>query len=139
MEIRKAEREDAYSILEIISQLNNPHHKFSLNEIEEEVAKKRYYVATDDGKIIGAMALRIADNAGKIETIASRKKGAGSLLIRFAEEKCKDAGAYKLWCWSLARYNAKGFYEKMGFEESFLLKKQVWGEDCYLFGKVISN
>ena len=36
-------------------------------------------------------------------------------------------------------YNAKGFYEKMKFSETYLLKKQGFGEDCYFFGRVIDT
>ena len=51
----------------------------------------------------------------------------------------KKEGIPKLWCWSLKRYGAEGFYKKMEFEESCLLKRQGFGEDCYFFGKAIDS
>jgi hypothetical protein len=39
----------------------------------------------------------------------------------------------------MERYKVKGFYEKMGFSEEFLLKKQWLGQDCYFFGRVVER
>ena len=50
---------------------------------------------------------------------------------------CRAEGVPKLWCWSMERYQASPFYEKQGFDERHLLRRQFFGEDCWLFGKNI--
>lgn len=107
-----------------------------MNQIHTFVGEGKYFVAVREGGIVGAMSLIIEENSCQIYSIASRQKGAGRAMIQHAEEVCRAERIPKLWCWSLARYNAGGFYEKMGFDEVFLMRRQWFGEDCYIFGKV---
>lgn len=106
-------------------------------EIKKCIDAGQYFVAVEK-EIAGAMILILDENSCQIRAIASGKKGAGRLLVNFAIDKCKKEGIPKLWCWSLARRKAEGFYEKMGFEEKLLMRKQWLGEDCWIFGKVTS-
>jgi len=138
MKIRRAKKEEVNKISKIISVLDTKHYKFSKKDkIKTFIQKKSCYVALEDSKIMGSICLDLSKEACKIYSIVSKKKGCGMLMINKAVELCKKNKVSKLWCWSLIRYKAKGFYDKMGFEEQFLLKKHLYGEDCYIFGKII--
>lgn len=138
MEIRQAVLEDAEKISQIIAVLDTKDYGYSdLGHIDDYIARGMYYVAVDEGEIVGAMALKRVEGSYQIYSIASKKKGAGRTMVEFAIEKCKQESVPKLWCWSMKHYKVEGFYEKMGFEEEFLLKRQWLGGDCYFFGKVI--
>lgn len=104
----------------------------------EKIKPEHYHVAIENKKIIGTIGLKHSAGSMELHIIRSTKKGTGRKLMEFAFQKCKDEKIPKLWCWSLIRYNARGFYEKMGFNEFYLLKDQWYGEDCYFFGKTIT-
>lgn len=108
-----------------------------LKDVHKYIRNRECYLATHNNKIIGTMILRFEDSSCEIYLISSKQKGAGTALVNFAIKQCIANKIPKLWCWSLARYNAKGFYKKMGFKELFLLKKQWHKEDCYFFGREI--
>ncbi|MGR3292555.1 MAG: GNAT family N-acetyltransferase [Candidatus Scalindua sp.] len=102
------------------------------------ISKQWCYIAVESGRVVGVMLLEPTEGSYKINTLVSRQKGTGKLLINWAIDICRKNNIPKLWCWSLARYAADGFYKKMGFTESFLLQKQWDGEDCYFLGKLIN-
>lgn len=139
MKIVPAKADDAAAISGLIVVLDTENYHFSDPEkIAKQIGQGWYYVAVDNDVIVGAMSIEHVEGSLEIYTLTSKLKGTGTKLIEFAQNYCRDHQLPKLWCWSLARYQANGFYEKMGFEERFLLKKQWYGEDCYLFGKVIT-
>jgi N-acetylglutamate synthase-like GNAT family acetyltransferase len=140
MEVLKAKTKDVKKIIEIISMLNTENYNFSeKNKIEEFIKKGLCYVVKDNQDIVGATTLNIEEGACEIYALATNKKVAGTLLIKEVITFCKENKLPKLWCWSLSNYKTKGFYNKMGFKEQFLLKKQCYGEDCYFFGMLIKN
>lgn len=106
--------------------------------------QRLYVVLTMQGSdevVAGAMVLLFDDSSYMIVGIAVHRehqgKGIGTALIDFAESKCRADHAQKLWCWSMCRYEAKPFYERLGFDEAFLMRQQFCGEDCWYFGKTI--
>ncbi|MBN2087938.1 GNAT family N-acetyltransferase [Candidatus Peregrinibacteria bacterium] len=140
IEVIKASKKHIPDIAKINEVLDTPHFCRSNKElIEKNISKEHYFIAVDNKKVLGAMAIILDEGIYEIDSLATsqEKKGIGKMLIDFAVEKCKKEKVPKLWCWSLARYKARGFYKKMGFEEDILLKKHAHGEDCYLFGKII--
>ncbi len=140
MKVIKATKKHILTIASIISVLDTEHYHYSdVTQITKYVQQGWYYLALNENGPIGAMCLEPTEGSYQIDTIASRQKGAGRSLIQFAIQKCKKERVSKLWCWSLTRYHAIGFYKAMGFKERFLLKKQWYGEDCYLFGMAISK
>ncbi|MFA4872370.1 MAG: GNAT family N-acetyltransferase [Patescibacteria group bacterium] len=140
MKILKASKKHIPSIAKIISVLDNEHYHFSdIHHITAHVSKGWYYLALEKNRPVGAMCLEPTEGSYQIYSIASQQKGAGRSLIQFAIQKCKKEKIPKLWCWSLLRYHAVGFYKAMGFKERFLFKKQWYGEDCYIFGKTITQ
>jgi N-acetylglutamate synthase-like GNAT family acetyltransferase len=133
-----AKKEDSQDVANLLKVLNTEKYFFSdRRSIDKYIRRKGCFVAIQNKNIIGAMVLRLSDKSLEISLVSSGKKGAGRALVNFAIQKCIKENMPKIWCWSLKRYGAEGFYKKMGFKERFLLKKQWHGEDCYFFGKEI--
>lgn len=86
------------------------------------------YVAERAGRIVGSFALLVMDNLGHlgapsgiVEDVvvdpAQHGQGIGRQMMRFAIEKCRERGCYKLMPSSNARRErAHAFYEALGFE-----------------------
>jgi GNAT superfamily N-acetyltransferase len=55
-------------------------------------------------------------------SIVSVQKGAGTAMMSHILQTCKKQGVKKIWGWSLVRYDAKKFYEKINLDEQYLLK-----------------
>ena len=86
------------------------------------------YVAEADGEVVGTFALLIMDNLGHVGTPsgivedvvvapARQGNGIGAQMMRFALERCREKGCYKLVLSSNAkRVRAHAFYEALCFE-----------------------
>ena len=86
------------------------------------------YVAEADGEVVGTFALLVMDNLGHlgapsgiVEDVvvapARQGYGIGAQMMRFALERCRQKGCYKLVLSSNAkRVRAHAFYEQLGFE-----------------------
>jgi GNAT superfamily N-acetyltransferase len=86
------------------------------------------YVAEQDRAIVGTFALLVMDNLGHLGTPsgivedvvvapAQQSKGIGATMMRFAMDRCRQKGCYKLVLSSNAkRTRAHAFYESLGFE-----------------------
>jgi GNAT superfamily N-acetyltransferase len=87
----------------------------------------RVYVAVAGGEVVGTFALLIMDNlahrgapSGVVEDVVvrgdRRGRGIGTRMMRFAMERCRQRGCYKLALSSnLVRADAHRFYESLGF------------------------
>ncbi len=138
VEIRKAVLKDVSNVSEIVSILDTDKYRFSdIKAVRSFVSNGWFFVAVENGNMLGVISLEPTEGSYQMTHVVSKRKGFGKLLIKFAIDKYKKEKISKLWGWSLKRYNAKGFYKKVGFDEIFLLKKQWYGEDCYFFGKII--
>jgi len=138
MEIVKATKAHAEKLSVLLRGLDTEEYSFSeVEKITPLIENGNYFVVIEDDEIVGTIALVIVEESCEIDALITSKKGVGKALIDFTVELCKKENVKKLWCWSLKRYNAIGFYDKMGFKEQFLLEKQWCGEDCYIFGRVI--
>jgi len=85
------------------------------------------YVAEEGGAIVGTFALLVLDNLGHggspeglVENVvveASRRgQGIGAAMMRFAMDRCADAGCYKMVLSSnVKREAAHRFYDDLGF------------------------
>lgn len=97
----------------------------------------KVFIALLDGKTVGTFELLIMDNfahqgrpSGIIEDVvvaeAYQGRGIGKEMMRFAVERCKEQGCYKVALSSnLKRAKAHLFYESLGFKRhgySFLLE-----------------
>jgi GNAT superfamily N-acetyltransferase len=86
------------------------------------------FVAEQDHAIVGSFALLVMDNLGHlgapsgiVEDVvvapARQSDGIGAAMMRFAMERCREKGCYKLVLSSNAkRVRAHAFYESLGFE-----------------------
>lgn len=95
----------------------------------EQYPNYKIYVAEKKREIVGTFALLIMDNLAHqgtpsaiVEDVVVQKvwqgKGIGKLMMKFAMEKSKQAGCYKLVLSSnLNRKEAHAFYESLGFEQ----------------------
>lgn len=138
MKIQPAHVENVCEVCELLKALDTEKRTFSDEKINLLFISKEWcHIVVDNGKVVGVMVLEPTEGSYKIYTLVSEKKGAGRLLVNRAVEICRENNIPKLWCWSLVRYSAEGFYKKMGFTESFLLYKQWDGEDCYFLGKLL--
>jgi GNAT superfamily N-acetyltransferase len=85
------------------------------------------YVAEEAGEIVGSFALLVMHNLGHlgapsgivedvVVTPRLQGHGIGRAMMRFAVERCRDKGCYKLMLSSNAkRERAHAFYEALGF------------------------
>jgi GNAT superfamily N-acetyltransferase len=86
------------------------------------------YVAEQDHEIVGSFALLVMDNLGHlgspsgiVEDVvvapARQGNGIGQAMMRFALQRCREKGCYKLMLSSNAkRARAHAFYESLGYE-----------------------
>jgi GNAT superfamily N-acetyltransferase len=89
----------------------------------------RLYVATARGEIVGSFALLIMENlahrgapSGIVEDVVVREdwrgRGVGTRMMRFALERCRHRGCYKLALSShLVRTQAHRFFASLGFSQ----------------------
>lgn len=102
------------------------------------------YVAVSGGEVVGTFALLIMDNlahlaapSGVVEDVVVRgdwqRRGIGRRMMRWARERCRARGCYKLTLSSrLAREAAHRFYAALGFQRhgySFLMELPD-SQDC---------
>lgn len=71
-------------------------------------------------ELTGVVSLFITDEVGQFRKLAilpeAQSNGLGGQLMRYLIDFCKVQKLTHLWC--NARVNAKGFYIKLGFQES---------------------
>ena len=122
------------SLLDLYKQLNPldevPINKFTANSIWKEIEKYniKYYIAKENGEIIGSCYICIIPNLthcgksiGFIENVITdkeyRRKGIGKNIIKKAIEYAKEQNCYKILLQSgNKRTEAHKFYESIGFD-----------------------
>lgn len=145
--IRKASQQDLGAILALYAEPDiDDGHVLDLSDAERIFERmQRYpnyatYVAVLEGEVVGTFALLIMDNlahmgapSGVVEDVVVqarwRGRGVGRRMMRFAMERCREAGCYKLALSSnLKRTRAHRFYESLGFQRhgySFIVPPDV--------------
>jgi GNAT superfamily N-acetyltransferase len=141
--LRQASREDLPEILDIYRELDTDNGSTltsdEANSIFDSIAtypNYKIYVALAENEIVGTFALAVMDNlahmgapSGLIEDVVVKSKwqgkSIGKQMMRFALERCKENGCYKVALSSnKKRLKAHQFYESLGFEKhgySFLM------------------
>jgi GNAT superfamily N-acetyltransferase len=127
-------KEDINGILELYKQLDEDSPCFcdieEANKIWDSFNKYniKYYLAKDDGKIIGSLYIciipdlsRNGKSIGFIENVITdekyRNKGIGKKLMEMAIDYSKENNCYKVILQSGAkRTDAHRFYERLGFD-----------------------
>jgi len=132
--IRKASQQDLGAILALYAEPDiDAGHVLDLSGAQRIYERmQRYpnyatYVAVLEGKVVGTFSLLIMDNlahmgapSGVVEDVVVhsrwRGRGVGRRMMRFAMERCREAGCYKLALSSnRKRADAHRFYESLGF------------------------
>jgi GNAT superfamily N-acetyltransferase len=134
LEIRAATETDLPSILALYVDVEDGGPVLSIEEARSIfVRMKTYpdytiYVAMLDGSIVGTFELLIMDNlahmgapSGVLEDVVVhrdwRGKGVGKQMVRFAMDRCRERGCYKLALSSnLKREAAHRFYDGLSFQ-----------------------
>jgi GNAT superfamily N-acetyltransferase len=134
LEIRAATQTDLPSILALYVEVEDDGRVLSIEQARSIFARiKSYpdykvYVAMLGGSIIGTFALLIMDNlahmgtpSGVVEDVVVQRdwrgKGVGKQMVRFAMDRCRERGCYKLALSSdLKREAAHQFYDGLGFQ-----------------------
>jgi len=141
--IRKAYLSDLESVLELYMRAFDETERLSPVQARQMFRRMAsypdyaLYLATLEGRVVGAFELLIMDNFSKagipsavVEDVAVDPKcqgsGVGKKMMRFAMGKCRKAGCYKLaLSSSRKRVPAHRFYESLGFRKhgySFLVE-----------------
>jgi GNAT superfamily N-acetyltransferase len=133
LEIRAATEADLPSILALYVEVEDDGRVLSIEQARSIYARMRsypdnkVYVAILGGSVVGTFALLIMDNlahmgapSGVVEDVVVqgdwRGKGVGKQMMRFAMDRCRERGCYKLALSSnLKREAAHRFYDGLGF------------------------
>ncbi len=131
LEIRAATEADLPSILALYVEVEDHGRVLSIEQARSIYARMmsypdyKVYVAILGGSIVGTFALLIMDNlmgapSGVVEDVVVqgdwRGKGVGKQMMRFAMDRCRERGCYKLALSSnLKREAAHRFYDGLGF------------------------
>lgn len=134
LQIRAASEADLPSILALYVEVEDDSRVLSIEKARSIFARMqsypdyKVYVAMFGGSIVGTFALLIMDNlahmgapSGVVEDVVVQKdwrgKGVGKQMMRFAMDRCRERGCYKLALSSnLKREVAHGFYDGLGFQ-----------------------
>ncbi|MBI2584067.1 MAG: GNAT family N-acetyltransferase [Candidatus Aenigmarchaeota archaeon] len=139
MQIIRARKKHIKELADIFKALDTPEYKLRENDIRNKLETHKIYIAKTGGECVAAIILDFFEEACEIFAIAVRTahqgQGIGESLVMFAEKIAKKRKCYKMWCWSLDRYNVKDFYIKLGFEQEGFVKRIFFGRDFYIFGK----
>jgi GNAT superfamily N-acetyltransferase len=96
-----------------IEEISGKGFKFLILEDDQEVARARLYILTNDLHV---------EPFGFIEDVYVKEncqgKGYGTKIMNLLIEKAKESGCYKLICTSrFSRSAVHSFYEKLGFKK----------------------
>ncbi len=136
--IRKARITDAKDIQNLINQYaaQNLMLPRSLNEIYDNI--RDFYVAENDGKIVGCGALHVSwEDLAEVKSLAVdeayQKKGIGRKIVEKCLKEAKDLGIKRVFALTLV----PDFFKKIGFNNIHKKKlpQKVWSEciNCIKF------
>jgi GNAT superfamily N-acetyltransferase len=134
--IRPATEADLPAVLHLYQtalkdpQLLAPEQALATFRRMQQYPRYTLYVAEEElGTVVGTFALLIMDNlghfgapSGVVEDVAvlpdRQGRGIGQQMMRFAMDRCREAGCYKLALSSnLRRERTHAFYEALGFQK----------------------
>jgi len=145
LQIRAATEADLQSILDLYVEVEDDNRVLSIEKARSVFTRMqsypdyKVYVAVLGGSVVGTFALLIMDNlahmgapSGVVEDVVVRRdwqrKGLGKQMMRFAMNRCRERGCYKLALSSnLKREAAHRFYDDLGFQRhgySFIVQTE---------------
>jgi amino-acid N-acetyltransferase len=130
--IRKAQIADVKNIQKLLMTFANRGDMLSRSLSELYESLRDFYVAEEDGVILGAAALHIVwEDLAEVRSVAvledSGRKGIGSLLVQACISEAHDLGLRRIFCLTYK----PDFFAKHGFRlvDKSELPHKVWG-DC---------
>ncbi len=136
--LHQATLQDITRILALYEELTEEKQNISSDKAEQvfteikAMPNQEFLVAEKDGLVVGSLFLQIIPNLSHnarpwavlenvIVASQYRRQGIGRLLIKYALDRSREAGCYKVQLLSnKKRREAHQFYHSMGFEESAL-------------------
>lgn len=139
MNTREAAPQDSRVLSQLFSPLYKAELKWSEAKIRENMinGENEYFLGLIENSVEGALSL-VFDNAScELEALAvlHQRQGHGSELLKFAEETARQKECTRIWCYSLALYNAREFYEKNGWKQESFIADFFGGQDCYVYSR----
>lgn len=130
--IRKAQMGDVKDIQKLLTTFANRGDMLSRSLSELYESLRDFYVAVEDGRLLGAAALHIVwDNLAEVRSVAVAedvgRKGVGSQLVQACIAEAREIGLERIFCLT---YKPE-FFSKFGFRlvDKSELPHKVWG-DC---------
>ena len=144
--IRQATTSDIPAVSLIFQSLNIPNNagwyyfcSSDMSYITKIIKHQNAFVVKSNDTICAAFVYRIEENSCEIVSLAvasnHRWQGIWTYIINHLIDICTQRTIPKIRCWSIASLNAVWFYTKMWFEEQYLLRKQFYNQDVWIFGK----
>jgi len=114
----------------------------SAEQMKEWMRHGAYFVAKEGTRILGVTGCSLKHGTCLIMHMVvdkrCRKRGIGSALTLKAIDYAKENGAIKVWLDTTPRLKAAmTLYEKHGFIRCGRLRKHYWGEDVYLYERML--
>lgn len=123
-----------------ILQSSSPIIKYQVSETEESDDKELLFAALDNDRFVGGLYVTYTEDSMYISRIAVeeayRKHGIGKQLMATAEQKARSLGLYSITLGTLD-FQAKAFYELLGFEVVFTKYDDPKGHESYSMIKVL--
>ncbi len=98
-------------------------------------------IAKDGDQIVGYISVIVDTGVAQVEPLMVKTdlkgKGIGTKLLQSAEKKAKDLGVHKIWLETGSDWQAKGFYEKHGYQVRTILPNHTGGREFVLMDKMI--
>lgn len=130
--IRKAQMGDVKDIQKLLTNFANRGDMLSRSLSELYESLRDFYVAVDDGRLLGAAALHIVwDDLAEVRSVAvsedAGRKGTGSILVQACIAEAREIGLRRIFCLTYK----PDFFAKFGFRlvDKSELPHKVWG-DC---------
>ena len=130
--IRKAQIADVKNIQKLLITFANRGDMLSRSLSELYESLRDFYIAVEDGELIGAAALHIVwDDLAEVRSVAvaetAGRKGIGSLLVQACIDDARQLGLKRVFCLTYK----PDFFGKHGFRlvDKAELPHKVWG-DC---------
>jgi GNAT superfamily N-acetyltransferase len=105
------------------------------------VVKKFIFKATEDGKIVGVAIGKYESGVIFIDTIIvmkdKRGQGIGTKIVKKVEKFGKKLGGHKIYLFTMEKWEASRFYQKLGYKKTGDLLHHYLRKDFTIYSKEI--
>jgi len=100
-----------------------------------------YFIATEDGKIVGKIEGKCEAGVVFINSVIVVKNkrgiGIGKKLVEAVETFGKRLKAHKIFLFTMEQWDASNFYEGLGYIQSGILPKHYLKRDFVIYSKML--